>query len=324
LARRQQQQLKGFLALQDTGGPVYRASRSNGGFVREGGSKSSGKSGFARPGFSGSGFSGSNSSGPGASGPGAYEPSAYGPDSSVADSPASNYPTSTPPASDDSISASSVVNSFASPGPADTAPFTPRTAEKTYNDGLANSGPPAGSQPNYDRASSFQLAPPPSSAPGSPSSAPGSPFAAPSTSSAAQPLSALGQPNTATSTAAANPSAASLAKTRGADWALPNAARGAIPIRRPLYVTVDSGQLVLEPEPGTNEVPHNIAFGDSTVVAVQSMVASIWKRIEGWGVAGPGVYWKPTMEVAVTPDGEMRFRELASLLESSGIELKRR
>lgn len=95
-------------------------------------------------------------------------------------------------------------------------------------------------------------------------------------------------------------------------------------MRRPLYVTVDSAQLVLEAEPGTNEIPQNITFGDSTVAAVQSMVTSIWQRIDNWGVAGPGVYWKPTMEVAVTPDGEARFRELASLLQNSGIDVKRR
>ena len=81
---------------------------------------------------------------------------------------------------------------------------------------------------------------------------------------------------------------------------------------------------MLEAEPGTNEVPQAIAFGHSTVDAVQSMVTSIWQRIEAWGVAGPGVYWKPTIEAAVTSDGELRFRELASLLQDSGIELQRR
>ena len=250
-SRRQQQQMKGLLAIHESGGPVYRASRRNGGFVRDGGSsKSTGNSSF------------------------------------------------------------SGQNSAESPSPIGAPAAAPQNSDGISNDSPDVGSPVGGNGTGNDRASSFQ--PTPSAGPPP----------APSISSSASSSTSTSPQVTKSQSGNAGP--ASLAGTRGKDWALPNAASGAIPIRRPLYITVNKAQLVLEAERGTNELPQAIAFGHSPGDAVQSLVTLIWQRIDGWGVAGPGVYWKPTMEVAVMPDGETRFHALASLLKDSGIELQRR
>ncbi len=121
LSRQQQQQLKGFLALQETGGPVYRASRSNGGFVREGGSsKPSGRSGFDGAGFSGAGSPDSSSWGSSSSGSSSSGPSSVASTNSGSNSSGSN---------------SSTTDAFESPGPTEPDWFSPQTAENGNGNG---------------------------------------------------------------------------------------------------------------------------------------------------------------------------------------------
>ncbi len=113
----------------------------------------------------------------------------------------------------------------------------------------------------------------------------------------------------------------SLAQKRGKDWALPNAVDDGIPLERPLYVEMNRAQIVLEAEPGTRQVPAVISLEPGTTAAVQSMVTSIWDRIATWGAAGPGVYWRPRLEVKVAPGSEDDFQRLARLLDGSGLEV---
>lgn len=113
----------------------------------------------------------------------------------------------------------------------------------------------------------------------------------------------------------------SLAESRGRDWALPNAVPNAIPIERPLFVVMNRAQLVLEAEPGTRQIPKVITFQKGKLAAAEALVATIRSRIKDWGVAGPGVYWRPKLEFEVSPDGQAAFVDLQSLLENSGLQL---
>jgi hypothetical protein len=62
----------------------------------------------------------------------------------------------------------------------------------------------------------------------------------------------------------------------------------------------------------------------SAVSAVDRFVSTLWQYIEDWGIAGPGLYWKPELQVEVAPGGQQRFEQLKHLLNDSGIQVKQR
>ncbi len=115
-----------------------------------------------------------------------------------------------------------------------------------------------------------------------------------------------------------------IAATHGVNWALPNASQGAIGITRPVLVTCTSDRLLIHSEVDNAAVDHTVMIESTMNDAVQSFVATLWKRIEDWGIAGAGVYWKPVLKVRVPPEGEDRFVEFVQLLDASGVEVIRR
>lgn len=119
-------------------------------------------------------------------------------------------------------------------------------------------------------------------------------------------------------------SPASLADARGDNWGLPNAAQGMVAVTRPLNVAVLPDRLVLLPGRGENWRPIITTVEGPLQTSVDAFVTKIWKRIEGWGIAVPGGYWKPVLVVEVLPGGEARFQELQALLQGSGLEVQRK
>ncbi len=67
-----------------------------------------------------------------------------------------------------------------------------------------------------------------------------------------------------------------------------------------------------------------IGFRASVREAIQPLVSNIWNEIDRWGIAGPGVYWKPVLQVSVEAGAEPQFAEMAELLRDSGLEIRRR
>ncbi len=108
----------------------------------------------------------------------------------------------------------------------------------------------------------------------------------------------------------------------GRDWGLPSRAVGATGITRPIQVHCYANQLVLLPE---DRRARPIAIGLDGPMANQTerVLTHIWQRMNSWGIAGPGLYWKPILSVHVRAGGEARFRELAETLQGSGIEVRR-
>ena len=204
---------------------------------------------------------------------------------------------------------------------------TPDNGASNFAD-VANALSDARSQPADDNATSFEsnaadsnIGEPQNIAAGlatSPQSV-GGPDSQPSSAAA----TGAGQPQQDIGAQPSLSAITSLAETRGEDWALPNAVQGAIPIERPVFVAVNHAQLVLEAEPGTSQVPAVLTFQLGTRAAVQTLVTKIWQRIDSWGVAGPGVYWRPKLSMTVSPDGEAIYAELKVLLRNSGLQLER-
>lgn len=114
----------------------------------------------------------------------------------------------------------------------------------------------------------------------------------------------------------------SLAAARGADWGLPPGARGSYPVTRPLLVRVLPDRLIVAPE--GNQAEQVIRLAPRTQDSVDQLVATVWKQVKEWGIAGKGLYWKPTLVMDVGPAAEARFAELQALLSDSGLEVARR
>ena len=84
----------------------------------------------------------------------------------------------------------------------------------------------------------------------------------------------------------------SLASTRGRNWGLRDTG-GAIPITRPIRIECHPDRLVVAPGRGGTS-GKTIPFGTQTVSAVDEMVFDAWEHVETWGIAGDGMYWRPT------------------------------
>ena len=135
-------------------------------------------------------------------------------------------------------------------------------------------------------------------------------------------------PSAAEAAAAANaPSAAEVeaARKRGkANWGLPKAVgRVSIPLTRPVRVACYTDKLVLIPERTDDRYPTEFAIEGDVRRAVDGFVVSLWRYMEGWGIAGASMYWKPVLSVQVMPGAEERFTQLQGLLEGSGIVVER-
>jgi hypothetical protein len=115
----------------------------------------------------------------------------------------------------------------------------------------------------------------------------------------------------------------SLAAARGEDWGLPDASKNSIPITRPLRVICDADQLTILSESG-NRAVKSIPLAPRTEDSIDDFVSSIWEQLDGWGIAGKGMYWRPTLQMEVTPGGDARYQDLEALLAGSGLIVKRK
>ena len=108
----------------------------------------------------------------------------------------------------------------------------------------------------------------------------------------------------------------SMAESRGRNWALPGVANSSIPVHRQIYIECHSDRLLILPD------RKQIALGTNTAHAVEELVSVVWDRIGRWGIAGQGMYWRPSLVFRVSPDGRGRYAELEQLLDHSGLAIE--
>jgi hypothetical protein len=114
-----------------------------------------------------------------------------------------------------------------------------------------------------------------------------------------------------------------LAAKRGEDWALPDAARGSVPVTRPIKVECRPDQLVVFPESDRSEAK-TVPLGSRTEVSTDAFISAVWEHMDAWGIAGRGMYWRPILNVYVAPGAEQRFADLQALLAGSGLKVVRK
>ena len=112
---------------------------------------------------------------------------------------------------------------------------------------------------------------------------------------------------------------------RGKDWALPQKPARAVAVRRTIHVTVCRDQLAVLPDsaPATAAASgKQIPMRGDTVESLDEFVKQVRDHVDGWGMAGNGLYWRPVIALSVGPDGERRAADLARLLKNSGLEIR--
>ncbi|MCC7475498.1 MAG: hypothetical protein IT425_08890 [Pirellulales bacterium] len=116
----------------------------------------------------------------------------------------------------------------------------------------------------------------------------------------------------------------SMADSRGNDWALRQKPQHATPVRRTIRIVVRNDQLTIMSDgtPSANAPGKSIPFQGDTVLAVDELVKHVRNQIDGWGMAGDRLYWRPVLLLSVAPDGPQRARDLQRLLRNSGLEVR--
>ena len=115
----------------------------------------------------------------------------------------------------------------------------------------------------------------------------------------------------------------SLAKTRGRDWGLPDGGMGMSPATRPILIDCYNDRLVIVPDE-RNVPPKTTRLGPEARENIDEFVANVWTHMKGWGTAGKGLYWRPTLMMNVGPGAADRYAEVKSLLADSGLDVRER
>jgi len=67
-----------------------------------------------------------------------------------------------------------------------------------------------------------------------------------------------------------------------------------------------------------------ISLGPTTEESIEQFVSSVWEVMETWGIAGRGMHWRPVLNVRVDAEAEGRFADLKTLLDKSGLDVRRK
>ena len=118
----------------------------------------------------------------------------------------------------------------------------------------------------------------------------------------------------------------SAASSRGTNWANQAASRKASAINRPIRVVVGTDQIdVMPTNQGDSQPldqPTSVSFHQTTDRVLDQLAAAVQGRIREWGLAGNGMYWRPTLVLQVAPGAEQHAIRLNDLLRDSGIDVK--
>ncbi|HEY2892932.1 MAG TPA: hypothetical protein VGJ16_01920 [Pirellulales bacterium] len=132
---------------------------------------------------------------------------------------------------------------------------------------------------------------------------------------------AAGQPSPSLNINRNRPQA--IAKSRGRDWGLPESAPAAVSATRPIAVECYNDRIVILPE-AQNEPRREVRLGANTQESMDELVSTVSQHMKSWGVAGLGIYWRPTLWVDVKPGAADRYADMKALLAESGLDVRER
>lgn len=113
-----------------------------------------------------------------------------------------------------------------------------------------------------------------------------------------------------------------IARTKGQDWALPSRTQGGTIYRRPISIVCSPNHITIASDANLQQRPRRIDMSHETRKALDPLIDEVWKKIDSWGIAGAGGYWRPELRIHVEPGAERRAQDLSVLLQDSGLDLK--
>jgi len=115
--------------------------------------------------------------------------------------------------------------------------------------------------------------------------------------------------------------AGAMAKTRGKNWASLATQDRPIPLTRPIRVECSLHEIRITDDLG-RRIETRIPVAGDTVSAIDPLVKAIHTKVEGWGIAGDRMYWKPELVLTASADGQSRMDDLERLLADSGLDTR--
>ena len=114
-----------------------------------------------------------------------------------------------------------------------------------------------------------------------------------------------------------------LAKPGSPGWALPRdvAQSHGNEILRTIRVESRKDRFVLLPGDRRSSPEMFGVFDRNAWRASLELATAIRDRVDHWGAALPGGRWQPVLEVDVKPGGEVRFQQLQTILQESGVKV---
>jgi hypothetical protein len=113
-----------------------------------------------------------------------------------------------------------------------------------------------------------------------------------------------------------------VAKRKGRNWAwAAGPARETAVVRTIRVACYQDRWIVLPEQYGTNQ-SDTIMLDVAMQSSAEQLAKVIADRVDRWGLALSGGYWKPVLEVEVIPGAEQRYEQLRRLLDGSGLEVR--
>ena len=119
----------------------------------------------------------------------------------------------------------------------------------------------------------------------------------------------------------ASGASASMAQSRGKNWASLATQDRPIPLTRPIRLECSLQEFRILDDSG-RRVETRIPLPGDTAEAIDPLVAAVHRRVDGWGIAGDRMYWKPQLVLSETTDGRSRREDLERLLADSGLDTR--
>lgn len=140
---------------------------------------------------------------------------------------------------------------------------------------------------------------------------------------------ASSQPSTAGGTptmSMSNKPPQSIAASQGANWAVERGSQHSVPIRRSIRVVVRENQMAILPTRnalrGTEATGQTISLDQPVEDISHEFVDALRERIDEWGLAGSGMYWRPVLELNVASDAQLTAARVVHLLKDSGVDIQ--
>ncbi|MGN6543590.1 MAG: hypothetical protein ACTHK7_00960, partial [Aureliella sp.] len=116
--------------------------------------------------------------------------------------------------------------------------------------------------------------------------------------------------------------AEAVAKRKGRNWAWSAGPPRDTAIVRAIRVACYEDRWVVLAEPAAGEKAHTVMLDVSLQTSAEELAKVIADRVDRWGFALAGGYWKPVLIVEVAQGGQRRFEQLKRLLDGSGLEIQ--